>query len=306
MGKAPMLVGVGTATMDLVGAVPRHPEPDGRVVMSSVSLQGGGAVATALCAARALGCRARMAGKVADDDFGRFVRRGLRDAGVDVEHLRTAPGQLSPLSFIAVADAGRRRASYVTAGDVPPLTADELDLTALLDDARALIVDGEHADAQVAAAEEARERGVSVVFDASVLGEGAGELLALADVLVASERFAAETAPRGEVEDSLVELQRMGPKTVVVTLGSAGSIGLVGDTLVRQPAFEVDVVDTTGVGDVYCGVVAAALAMQQRLDRAMELASGAAALKCRALGGRAGIPELDELLAFLGWGTLEG
>lgn len=305
MDNLPLVVGVGTATMDVVGVVPRHPEPEGRVVMSSVSLQGGGAVATALVTARTLGCRARIAAKVADDDFGRFVRRGLADAGVDVSQLRIAPGQLSPLSFIGLATDSGRRTLYHTPGDVPQLLPDELDLTELLDEVRLLIVDGEHAAAQVVAAEEAKERGALVLFDAAHLDEGAGELLALADVLVASERFAGEAAPRGEAEDSLIELQKMGPRTVIVTQGAAGALGLFGDTLVRQPAFEVAVLDTTGAGDVFAGAIAAALCRGLPPDRAMALAAGAAALKCRALGGRAGIPESDELCSFLGWGGID-
>jgi ribokinase len=304
MAKAPWVVGVGTATMDIVGVAPRRPERDGRVALSSVSLQGGGPVATALVTARALGCRARLAGKLADDDFGRFVRRGLRDAGVEVELLATASGQLSPLAFIALASDGKSRVRYETPGDVPPMTGDELDLTALLDDARLLVIDGDHVEAQVAAAEEARERGITVLYCAGALDEGAGELVALSDVLVASERFAGQAAPRGEAEDSLVELQKMGPRTVIVTLGDAGSVGLHGDTLVRQPAYDVELVDATGAGDVYAGALAVGLAHGIDFARCMELASATAAMKCRALGSRAGIPELDEVLAFLGWGSL--
>ena len=301
MLEAPLVAGVGHATFDVVGVLPRHLEPDGRADLSSVSLQGGGAISTALVTARALGCRARFGGRLADDDFGRFARAALVEAGVDCATLCVGPGTLSPMRFVAVDGHDRRRVVYSSSGDVPPLAAAELDLGALLAGARHLVIDGAHPEAQIVAAESARARGVGVIVDASGLRGGLGELVALADVLVASERFVAEVAPRGEIEDSLVELQAMGPRTVVITLGSSGSVGLSDDELVRQPAHVVDVVDTSGAGDVYLGALAAALAQGYPFARAIELASAAAALSCRALGARAALPDRAELLAFLGW-----
>jgi sugar/nucleoside kinase (ribokinase family) len=155
--------------------------------------------------------------------------------------------------------------------------------------------------AQIVAAELANQAGIPVLLDAGSLREGMGELLALADYAVVSERFAAEVAPRGELEDGLIELQRMGPRKVVITLGAAGSVGLDGDKVVRQSALEIDpVVDTTGAGDVYHGAFAVAMCERWPLERAMQLASAAAGLSCRALGGQAAIPTLTEALAAAG------
>jgi sugar/nucleoside kinase (ribokinase family) len=95
-------------------------------------------------------------------------------------------------------------------------------------------------------------------------------------------------------------LAGLGPATVVVTRGEQGSLGRAGSRpLVEQPAFRVDAVDTTGCGDVYHGAFAVGLARGLDLAGCMRLASGAAALKCRALGGRAALPTAAELDAFL-------
>ena len=80
-----------------------------------------------------------------------------------------------------------------------------------------------------------------------------------------------ETAPRGELSDSLIELQRMGPHTVIITLGAAGSVGLQGDQLVQQGTFEVDKVDATGAGNVFHGAYVAGLLDSLPFDRCMEL-----------------------------------
>ncbi len=297
---SPLVVGLGLATIDFLGTVPRYPAADSKTQLRQVSIQGGGPVATALVAARAFGCRARLCTRLAGDDFGRYILRGLADAGVECDLVGTA-GTLSPFSFIAISEDDARRTIFTTPGDVAPLTPEEVDLPGLLYAASALLVDGHHPRAQIAAAELARERSTPVLLDAGSLREGMGELVALCDVLIASERFAMEVAPRGEAEDSLIELQHLGPRAVIITLGEAGSVGLFEDKLVRQPAHEVDAVDTTGAGDVYHGAFTAAHLRGYSFERAMELASAAAALKCRSLGGRAGIPDLEEVLAFLGW-----
>jgi ribokinase len=297
------LVGIGHATVDVFGVVPRYPQRDSKVELLEYSKQGGGTVATALCAAAALGVQSTFVGKLGDDELGRYIVAGLREFGVDCEHVVFKEGGHSPTSFVVVDRETTSRTILYTRGDLAPLGAREIDLS-VLEGARVLLIDGMQPDAQIAAAEAAHDRGVSVLLDAGSVRAGTGELVALADIVIASERFATDLAPRGEIEDSLVQLAKMGPRVVIVTLGDAGSIGLDGEKLVRQAAHEVGAVDTTGAGDVYHGAFAAALVRGYTLERAMLFASVAAGLSCQALGGRAGIPELDEVLDACGWQDL--
>jgi ribokinase len=293
------VVGIGHATVDVFGVVPRYPQRDSKIELAEYSKQGGGPVATALCAAAALGVPATYVGKLGDDELGKYILAGLREFGVDCERVVITPGY-SPTSFVVVDRETASRTIFYTRGDLQAMQAREVDLS-VLEGARVLLVDGLQPDAQIAAAEAAHERGVTVLLDAGSLREGMGELVALADIVIASERFASDLAPRGEVEDSLRELAKMGPRVAIVTLGDAGSVGLEGQKLVRQAAHEVDAIDTTGAGDVYHGAFAAALVRGYTLERAMQFASVAAGLSCQALGGRAGIPELDEVLDACGW-----
>ena len=65
------------------------------------------------------------------------------------------------------------------------------------------------------------------------------------------------------------------------------------------PGFVVPVVDTTGAGDVFHGAFAFGLARGWDLRRIVEWSNAVAALKCRKLGGRAGIPTFAEVESFL-------
>ncbi len=297
------VVGIGLAALDVLGIVDRLPV-NNTAPLGMLSIQGGGNVATALVTLRQLGHDAAFVGKVSDDMFGRQIQMELAEAGLDLSGLKIDPGKVSPFTFVAIEAATSQRALYHTPGNCAPLTPAELDLT-ILDQACALLVDGHQVQAQIAAAERASELRIPIFLDASSLKEGMGELLSLADVLLATERFAAEVAPMGELENSLSELSRMGPDTVVITLGREGSVGMRGQESIRVDAFPVEVLDTTGAGDVYRGAFLHAWLEGWSLERAMHYASVAGSLACKELGGRAGIPTPSEIEAALtkGGGT---
>jgi len=93
----------------------------------------------------------------------------------------------------------------------------------------------------------------------------------------------------------------MGKAAVVVTCGAEGSwwIGEGVQAPVHQPAFAVEVVDTTGCGDVFHGAYAAAWVRGLPLGERVRVASAAAALKATQPGGQTGSPRWDEVQAFL-------
>jgi sulfofructose kinase len=295
------VVGLGHATVSYLGVVSRYPEPENRRELRTFSIQGGGAAATAIAVLAGLGSETAFVGKVSDDDFGRYIVRSLGALGVDVDRVVVAPGFVSPFAFVTVEEGQAKPAVYYTRGNVPPLAASEVPLD-LVDGAALLLVDGSHVRAQIAAAERARSRGVPVLLCAAGAPEGGlGDLIALADTLLLDERLATELSPRGELEDSLAELRAMGPRTVIIQLGDAGSIGHDGGVIVREPAFRAEVVEATGAADVYAGAFAYGALRGWPLERRMHFAAVAAGLSCRALGRRAALPDLNETLVACGW-----
>jgi len=296
----PLVVGLGRIGVSLTGIAGSLPDTGlaGRAVdLAAVAFAVSPGVAIAAATASAFGCGARVAGTIAADALGRFARAQLAEAGIDVAELRPW-GPMSPCQVIAVDRAGHRLVldhGGIEENEPPPT----LDPAATLGGASALLCDGSWLDAQIAAARMARARQVPVIVDLGEVVGGTGELIALADVLIASERVAGELAPRSDLPDALAELSELGPRAVIVTLGAAGSIGLHAQTLVECPAFPVDVVDTTGAGAVYHGAFAAALLSDLPLARCMELAGAAAALSCQALGPWDGIPSRDEVLSLV-------
>jgi sugar/nucleoside kinase (ribokinase family) len=96
-------------------------------------------------------------------------------------------------------------------------------------------------------------------------------------------------------------LWREGPGLVVITDGTKGSwIYPQRGEAFFQPAFLMPaVVDTTGCGDSYHGAFLFGLARGWSLEKTAALASAVAALNSQHLGGRIGLPTLDQALSFL-------
>ena len=244
-------------------------------------------------AALRLGCRARAVGSHGADLLGQLARSALRDAGIDTELLRAIG--TSACELVTVAGDGTARARY--AGDRgEPIAADPI---LALAGAASLLIDGSAPADQLRAAELAKRKAIPVILDVGELRDGMSELIAVADILIASESAASELAPRGELVDALGELLALGPRAVVITLGDKGAIGRHGEHVVRCPAFPNDVLDADGAGSVFHGAFAAALLSVVPFGRCLELAAAAASLSLRELGPWAAMPSRDDVLALL-------
>ena len=122
-------------------------------------------------------------------------------------------------------------------------------------------------------------------------------MLRSVDFPIVSTQFA-ETR-FGGAEEALRGLAGLGAHYPVVTLGERGAVGGVGAARRASPAFDVEVKDTTGAGDVFHGAFVVAVLEGAGPERALRLANAAAAMNCRALGAQGGLPTRAELDAFL-------
>jgi sulfofructose kinase len=91
----------------------------------------------------------------------------------------------------------------------------------------------------------------------------------------------------------------MGPSHVAITRGARGLVGLSDEGYLEMPAFDVEVVDTTGAGDTLHGAFCFGLTQGYGFEDNLVFSSAVAAMKCRRIGGRAGIPRFAEVQAFL-------
>jgi len=293
------VVGLGQACVDYLGRVPSYPREDGKMELLELQSQCGGPASTALVTLSRLGIKTSFIGSISDDPIGVEIVKGLKTDQVDSSFLKITPGHTSQFAFIAVSRESGNRTIFWHRGSAPPLKKEEVDLSRF-SGAKVLHLDGLMIQASVEAARQARARGLKVVLDAGTMREGSLELVSQVDVLIASARFAVplvgEDSP---AEKALEALSRFGPGEIVITHGSKGSLGWNRREFVTQRAFPVEVVDTTGAGDVYHGAYIYGLLKGWNMKTCMRFASATSALKCRSMGARAGIPTLNQVTRFL-------
>lgn len=292
------VVGLGVCAVDFLCRLPHYPKLDEKTELMQFSMQGGGPVPTALVTLARLGAKVCYVGKVGSDEGGRFVSESLEREGVDIEGLVVAPGARTSRAFVWVDGPSGLKSIAADRTDLENLRPEELS-SQLVKAGRYLLIDGKETDAALKAAEWSHQVGGEVVLDVGSRRSKMEHLLRLADYLVVSEGFALSFGQTDDQEVAARALFRFGPKVVVVTLGHLGSLCLSQEGLFRQGAFSVPVRDTTGAGDVFHGAFIYGLLKGWELRFTVRFASAVAAMKCRKLGGRAGIPTLFQVEEFL-------
>ncbi len=292
------VVGIGQCAWDMLAIVNRFPQADTKKEVLVWEEQGGGPVATALAALSRLGVPCRFCGVTGDDREGAAIRQSLIGEGVDVTGLIKRSNSMSQTAFIAIDRSTGTRTIFWKRPSGDPLRKEELP-SDFLSGAAFLLLDGLMKDVSLFAAREAGKAGIPVMLDAGRIREGMLELARMSDYVVGSEEFAKELGWNDDPVLFKQEVRTRGFGITTITLGARGSVTFADDEVISCPAFPVEVVDTTGAGDVFHGGYLYGLLQKWPLEDAVRFASAVAAMKCRKLGGRAGIPKLEEVKEFL-------
>ena len=292
-----MITGLGYCGLDYLSLVPNVPIDDKVEIIQSL-IQGGGPAATAACTAARLGAKTAFIGVIGDDALGQEILIEFAHSGVDTSNIKLRLSAASPKAFCWIEQNGGKRSIVWTHGTARALLAEELNVS-LIEQSDLLNLDGHQTAAAIRAAEIARESGTTVLLDAGTLTDGIERLLELSDIIIASEKFAERYTGSTEPEESLKRLFSKNTKFAAVTLGNKGSIGFDGKKFYRQAAFKVEVVDTTGAGDVFHGAFAYKYVNGGAWRECLRFATAVSALKCTRFGGRTGIPTLAEVENFL-------
>ncbi|MFC1813793.1 carbohydrate kinase family protein [Thermodesulfobacteriota bacterium] len=285
--------GLGQCCLDYIGKVDAYPSPDTKCEFSGMVVQGGGPVATALVALARWGVSCAFAGILGDDLFGPTIRASLDDEGIDTKGILVRKGFDSQFAFVvAEPGSGMRTIFWKRPSGLPP-DPEELDFR-IIRNARVFHTDGIFTEASLAGCRAARKAGVRVVVDAGSLREGMLDIARVSDYFLASETFARNLVGGDNPLAACFKLAELGPRVVVVTLGSKGYIALDMGRIIERPAYPVEAVDTTGCGDVFHAGFIYGLLEDWSIDKCLDFAAWAAARVSLKLGGRAGIPLFSE------------
>ncbi len=289
------VLGLGITPFDVAFGIERFPEPEGKLNASWLHMQGGGPVPNCLVGLSRLGCHTSLIAPVGDDIFGDRVMEELAHERVDVGHMIRKRGQSHLAAGLVEQGTGRRtfvlyRELFVRASDLRTSTYPRPEI---------VHVDGRDVPANVRLAKWAKRVGATVTLDIGSIRNDVSPLYPLVDHLVVADAYACGVTGTTSIRGAVERLRYKCGGTVVVTAGTAGSLGFENGRWIRQPAFRVSTVDTTGAGDLFHTGYLYGLLKGWPLCERLRFGSAVAALNCMKHGCRVGAPTLTEVKRFL-------
>jgi len=276
-----VLVVVGSVNADLMVRVRDHPRPGETVLGAGFTTELGGKGANQALAAARAGCPVALVAVVGVDAYGTEGLAVLREAGVDVAYVRQVEARTG--AALITVDGRGENTIVVDPGANAALDAQAvLDALAGAGPATTVLAQLEvPLEVVTAAAQRIVTAGGRFVLNPSPMSELPDDLLAGCDPLIVNQGEAEALLGRAidGIEDALDAAQALAAasRSVVVTLGASGAVCAAAGEAMHVAGRPVDVVDSTGAGDVLAGTLAARLHGGVPLPDALEDAIAAAA-----------------------------
>lgn len=290
MGRA---VVVGSINVDLVFTSDVRPKAGETVLGTTFSTIPGGKGANQAVAASKLGAESFMIGCVGDDSNGEFSINNLYGMKVDTSCIEKIKGVPTGVANIIVAE--QDNSIIVIPGANYEITRETIDKYKDIILSADIVLLQLEIPLEVVeyTAKLCRNNNVRVLLNPAPAVELPLSLIEDASYITPNEHELNIILGK---QNDLDETLKKYPNKVIVTMGSKGVKYFDGSEMKIIPSFKVEVVDTTGAGDTFCGGLAAALVKGESLSEAIVFANKAAALSITKLGAQSGMPTLQELM----------
>ena len=299
---------VGLTILDIAGRPVSEIPPGGDVhFIDEIRMNPAGTAAGAVMNAAKLGARTATACCVGTDEMGDHIVAAYESMGIDVSMVQRSDASRTSATMLTIRPNGDRPALHCR-GASDDLFVEEADFDRVCD-ARFLhhggtgllrAMDDGQSERLLA---HAKRLGLTVTLDLIAPGEGTMEtlrpLLAHVDWFMPSIEEARFLSGREALGDVAAFFLEAGAGGCVFKCGAEGSYLRHGDGELRVPTWRVEVSDTTGCGDAYCGGFVAGLAAGESLEDACRLGSATAALVATGLGSDAGVVDLETTRRFM-------
>ena len=288
-----MITVFGSIGMDLLFSLPHLPAVGETVLTPAYTTAMGGKGANQAVAAARDGGRVRFVGSAGADGFGNEARSLLRAEGIDLAGFATVDAATCVAS-IWFDTQGRNQIAVASGANL--LTRADALLPELLAPGDWLVLQMEIPSGEVAKAVAlAKARSARVILNLAPALPVEEAALRQVDVLILNEHEASQLCTHiglapGSPAKLAGPISRLLGTTVIVTLGPDGAVGAKGDQIWQVPSMPVKAVDTTGAGDCFVGVLAAAMDRGLEMQPAMRRACVAASMACTLVGAAPSFP----------------
>jgi len=302
------VVVIGSVNLDLVAAVPHIPLTGETVTGVSLERFYGGKGANQAVSVARLDYPVRIIAKVGDDENGEVLRRGLREAGVDVRGVSTSPETPSGTALIFTDPAGQNSIVIIAGANGCLLPVDLAKFESLINSAGIILLQLEvPLQTVIYVAEMGYRKNIPVMLDPAPARELPPKLLLQLAWLTPNEVEACTLCSHpsvalapNQVPQCAEDLLSRGPRNVIIKLGDQGAYLATRDGLRQHiPAYKVRAIDTTAAGDAFNGALAVGLLQGKSPVEAATFASAVAALSVTRKGAQPSMPTALEVCKFL-------
>ena len=301
----PAVLVVGEVNVDIVlSGLASPPVLGGEVLAQEMRMVLGSASAIFASGIARLGHPVGFVSKTGDDDFGRFCRDELQNAGISTDRLLLSS---RPTGATVVLSTSGDRALVTHLGAITDLGYEDLPAN-LFDGFLHLHLTSYFLQERLRPdfrrlVSEAKAAGLTVSFDPNSdpsqdWSPEIWDIMRRADVVFVNEQEALALTGATKMPDALAAFRER-TACAVVKQGRNGATVVRGAERVHLGAFRVTAVDTTGAGDSFAAGFVHGLLTKRPLRECLLLANATGALSATGLGGTAAQPSRETLWAFL-------
>jgi sugar/nucleoside kinase (ribokinase family) len=303
-------IAMGVHVLDVLARpVERIPEGQGGELVEEIRMTAAGSAGGTAIVLAKLGATVRSAGAIGSDPPGDMLVSLLERDGVDTSLLVRRDEVQTSASVLPIRPNGDRPAFHVV-GANGTYGPEDAPLEAIAEATHIHLGGPEFMGGDAARHILAHARANDVVTSADVLAPGdpgllewIGAALPELDYLLPNEEQVLGFTGAANVEEGCRALIDRGVGCVAVTRGADGVIVVDSGGAEAVPAFDVDVVDTTGCGDAFSAGFLRGLALGRDRGAAASLGCAAAALVAGGLGSDHGDFDLARVEAMAGGGA---
>ena len=295
------VIGFGTNAVDYLIQVPEYPAFNSKIELDDYVQMAGGEIASTMVGLRRLEMKTAYIGRFGADAAGDFGLQTLIDEGVNVEYAEQITGAQTQIAFIII-DGRSGERTVIWKRDKNLSYAPEDVPVKIIKRTKIFHATPHDALACARLAKEAKATGAIVSIDIDNIFDGLHEMIPLVDIFISSAEFPEKLLGISNRKDALREInRRFGCPIVGMTLGDTGSLILCENEFIETEGFAVPngCKDTTGAGDAFRVGFLFGLLKGETVETSAKMANAVAALKCRAVGARTALPNLNELSELL-------
>lgn len=298
------IITMGSINQDIFVNADQYPKLGDTVWVKSVNNQPGGKGANQAISLSKIGNEVRFIGAVGQDNQGQNMLDNLKKYGVNTEYI-SIKDDINTGTFIVILDGNGENTMLGTLGANNYLTELEIKNAFENTDAQYFLLQLEtNKDAIEKSIEIAKQKDIKIILDPAPADGYDEKFLKHAFIVTPNQQEAevisgVEVNDRESAEKAAKIIKAKGAENVIVKMGDKGSLILANDKTTFVPAYQVDVVNTVGAGDVFAAAITVYLNNSLNIEEAVKFASAASAIKVSKEETQEAIPSYSEIIEFM-------